>query len=224
MIYYINTIRISLLKIQALKPWKHHTGIAYSRISSTCTNPVKSFFFGSKEERLKVSVQLQWLTLQTTNQSWCGHGLHFNIHFKTISKSVHYHLKNTSRIKALMSQLMSLQESSLRPGEWLTSVQFFNLYAGFLCVKEWTLKFNSQFTKYVSDLLLHYKLSRPLRWSDQVSLLSPESKLNTQKQHSVFLHHISGTNSRITLSLCSNSLFFFLNQSLKLVNPSTTFY
>ena len=65
--------------------------------------------FGAKEERLKVSTQLQSVMLKTTNQARnlgvvMDSDLNFNIHIKTITKSAYYHLKNISRIKGLMSQ------------------------------------------------------------------------------------------------------------------------
>lgn len=65
--------------------------------------------FGAKEERLKVSTQLQMVMLKTTNQARnlgvvMDSDLNFNSHIKTVTKSAYYHLKNISRIKGLMSQ------------------------------------------------------------------------------------------------------------------------
>ncbi|XP_032872790.1 uncharacterized protein LOC116970201, partial [Amblyraja radiata] len=65
--------------------------------------------FGAKEEQLKVSTQLQMVMLKTTNQARnlgvvMDSDLNFNSHIKTVTKSAHYHLKNISRIKGLMSQ------------------------------------------------------------------------------------------------------------------------
>lgn len=55
----------------------------------------------------------------------------------------------------------------------------------------------------VSDLLLRYEPSRGLGWvRDQVYLLSPQSKLNLKKQHSVFMHHKLKTKSLLQLFLC----------------------
>ena len=65
--------------------------------------------FGAKEERLKVSIQLQSIMLKTTNQARnlgevIASNLNFSSHIKTITKSAYYHLKNISRIKGIMFQ------------------------------------------------------------------------------------------------------------------------
>ena len=145
--------------------------------------------FGAKEERLKVSTQLQSIMLKTTNQARnlgvvMDSDLNFNSHIKTITKSAYYHLKNISRIKGLMSQkdleklvhvfifsrldycnavftglpkqsIRQLQliqtlllESSLRPRQWIISVQVSDLYTDFLSVKELILKYCCWFIKH----------------------------------------------------------------------------
>lgn len=65
--------------------------------------------FGAKEERLKVSAQLQSAMLKTSNQARnlgvvMDSDMNFSSHIKQITKSAYYHLKNISRIKGLMSQ------------------------------------------------------------------------------------------------------------------------
>ena len=65
--------------------------------------------FGSKEERLKVSAQLQSVMLETTDQARnlgviMDSDLNFSSHTKTITKSAYYHLKNISRTRGLMSR------------------------------------------------------------------------------------------------------------------------
>ena len=65
--------------------------------------------FGSKEERLKVSAQLQSVMLETTDQARnlgviMDSDLNFSSHIKTVTKSAYYHLKNISRIRGLMSR------------------------------------------------------------------------------------------------------------------------
>ena len=65
--------------------------------------------FGAKEERLKVSAQLQSAMLKTTDQARnlgviMDSDMKFISHTKQITKSAYYHLKNISRIKGLMSQ------------------------------------------------------------------------------------------------------------------------
>ena len=65
--------------------------------------------FGSEEERLKVSAQLQSVSLKTTGQARnlgviMDSDLNFSSHIKTVTKSAYYHLKNISRIRGLMSQ------------------------------------------------------------------------------------------------------------------------
>ena len=65
--------------------------------------------FGAKDERLRVSTQLQSVMLKTSNQARnlgviIDSDLNFNSHIKTITKSAYYHLKNISRIKGFMSQ------------------------------------------------------------------------------------------------------------------------
>ena len=142
--------------------------------------------FGAKEERLKVSTQLQSIMLKTTNQARnlgvvMDSDLNFNSHINKITKSAFYHLKNTSIFKGLMCQqdleelvhafmttvTVSLQvslkkhrsdicgsfrtlllESSLRPRKWIISLQFSDLYTGFLSVKELILKYCCWFIKH----------------------------------------------------------------------------
>lgn len=65
--------------------------------------------FRATAERLKVSTQLQSVMLKTTDQARnlgvvMDSDLNLNNHMKTITKSAYYHLKNTSRIKGLMSK------------------------------------------------------------------------------------------------------------------------
>ena len=64
--------------------------------------------FGDKEERLKVSTQLQKAKLETSNKARnlgvvLDSDLNLSSHIKTVVKSAYYHLKNISRIKGLMS-------------------------------------------------------------------------------------------------------------------------
>ena len=64
--------------------------------------------FGAKEERLKVSTQLQKAKLETSNKARnlgvvMDSDLNLSSHIKTVVKSAYYHLKNISRIKGLMS-------------------------------------------------------------------------------------------------------------------------
>ncbi len=65
--------------------------------------------FGAKEERLRVSTQLQSVMLKATDQARnlgvvMDSDLNLNNHIKTTTKSAYYHLKNISRIKTLLSQ------------------------------------------------------------------------------------------------------------------------
>ena len=65
--------------------------------------------FWSKEERLKVSAQLQSVMLKTTDQARnlsviMDSDMNFSSHIKTVTKSAYYHLKNISRIRGLMSR------------------------------------------------------------------------------------------------------------------------
>ena len=65
--------------------------------------------FGAKEERLKVSAQLQTTMLKTTDKARnlgvvMDSDLNFKSHINIIKKSAYYHLKNISRVKGLMSQ------------------------------------------------------------------------------------------------------------------------
>ena len=65
--------------------------------------------FEAKKELLKVSTQLQWVTLKTTNQARnlgvvMGSDLDFKSHIKTITKSAYFNLRNISRFKGFMSQ------------------------------------------------------------------------------------------------------------------------
>ena len=75
----------------------------------THTFKTEIIVFGSKEERLKVSAQLQSIMLETADQARnlgviMDSDLNFSRHTKTITKSAYYHLKNISRIRGLMSR------------------------------------------------------------------------------------------------------------------------
>lgn len=68
----------------------------------------------------------------------------------------------------------------------------------FICSKIWVKITQLVYKRpelFISDL------SWPLRWLRSGLFLSPESKLNTGKQSSGFIHHTSGTNSQKTSNL-----------------------
>ncbi|XP_068571421.1 uncharacterized protein [Cebidichthys violaceus] len=176
--------------------------------------------FGTKDERLKVSAQLQSLMLKTTNKArnlgvFMDSDLNLNSHIKTITKSAYYHLKNISRIRGLMSQqdleklvhafifsrldycngvftglckkstrkLQLIQNAAarvltktkkvdhitpvLRSLHWLPVQQRIDFKILLLVYKA----LNGLGPKYISDLLLPYVPSRPLR-SSGTGLLS----------------------------------------------------
>ena len=71
--------------------------------------PEQNNCFGPKEERLKVSSQLESMTPKSINQDGnlgvvLDSGLNFNSHTKTITKSVFCRLKNMARSKRLLSR------------------------------------------------------------------------------------------------------------------------
>ena len=179
-----------------------------------------SIVFGAKEERLKVSAQLQSIMLKPTNQARnlgvvMDSDLNFNSHIKTVTKSAYYHLKNISRIKGLMSQqdleklvhafifsrldycngvftglskksikqLQLIQNAAarvltktkkvdhitpvLKSLHWLPVCQRIDFKILLLVYKA----LNGLGPKYISDLLIPYEPSRPLR-SSGTGLLS----------------------------------------------------
>ena len=77
--------------------------------------------FWSKEERPKVSAQLQSVMLETTDQARnlsviMDSDMNFSLHIKTVIKSAYYHLKNMSRRRGLMPRqdLEKLVHDSLK--------------------------------------------------------------------------------------------------------------
>ena len=181
--------------------------------------------FGAKEEREKVSAQLQSVMLKTTNEARnlgvvMDSDLTFNKHIKTITKSAYFHLKNISRIKSLMSQqdleklvhafifsrldycngmftgltkksirqLQLIQNAAarvltntkkiehitpvLKSLHWLPVYQRIDFKILLLVFKA----LNGLGPKYISDLLIRYEPSRPLRSSGTGLLSVPRVK------------------------------------------------
>ena len=62
---------------------------------------------------------------------------------------------------------------SLRPQEWITPLQFSDIYTGFLDFK---ILLNGLRPKYISEMLLWYKPSRPLRSSEKSLPIVPRVK------------------------------------------------
>ena len=71
------------------------------------TDKTEIVVFGPKEQRSKVTVHLESMTLKPTNQARnlgvvLDSDLNFNSHIKTITKSAYYHLKNILRINGFL--------------------------------------------------------------------------------------------------------------------------
>ena len=81
----------------------------------------------------------------------------------------------TSLSKKLIRQLQLIQ-SSIRPGDWTTSLQFSDLYTGFKILILVYEVLNALGPKHISDLLLCYEPSRPLRSSGTGLLTVPRVK------------------------------------------------
>ena len=147
--------------------------------------------FGSKEERLKLSAQLQSVMLETTDQAGnlgviMDSHLNFSSHTKTITKSAYYHLKNISRIRGLMSRqdLEKLVWAFIFSGLDYCNSVFTGLSKNSIrqlqpiqnaAARVLTRPRKSFGPKYIPDPMPRYEPSRPLTSSD-TSLLSAYSQ------------------------------------------------
>ena len=192
--------------------------------------------FGAKEERLKVTVHLESLSLKPKDQVKSlgiiiDSDLNFNSHIKLIRKSAFYHLKNIASIRGYMSkqdleklvhafissrldccngllsglpkkaikQLQLIQNAAarvltrtkkaehitpvLKSLHWLPVCHRIDFKILLIVYKS----LNGLGPRYISDLLLHYEPSRPLRSSGTGLLIVPRT--NTKHGEAAFCHY-----------------------------------